>query len=133
MINVLHFFTQSLFLEWWSISFQAVIERMKFPSSDRRFHSWKKILRSKFLLAHYQVLFGYLKSTAIYSWGYWKRLQILSTVSWVLIKDRSLSKFSSVLSPFSLGKVKLTLSGEGTFSKCNLSYARFYNFDQSIL
>ena len=37
-----------------------------------------------------------------------------------------------MVSPFSIGKVKLTLSGEGTLSKCNL-YPRFYNFDQSIL
>ena len=65
-------------------------------------------------------LLGLLKET----WDF------INRVYWVLIKGRFLSKFSSVLSLFSVGKVKLTLSRKVRSLNVICSYARFYNFRQ---
>ena len=74
------------------------------------------------MLVHYQVIFWLFEINGDSLLGSFRETSwdFVNEVSWVVLNDRSLSRFSSVLYTFKLGKVKLTLS-EGMFSKCYLS------------
>ena len=74
------------------------------------------------MLVHYQVIFWLFEINGDSLLGSFRETSwdFVNELSWVVLNDRSLSRFSSVLYTFKLGKVKLTLS-EGMFSKCYLS------------